>query len=177
MIEPIIGAGIFVALIAVFESFILAEVRHEIDKEADQSMVSAVRAVLNTVCDVVVELDSELCLTEDVPELATVLLMNRSHSLRGTPLGSFMPLDCDQREFERHMSARLADDVGMADVLHTRLRDACGSIVSMEMFSVPLVGLDLRPRYNRNAGIHRRSSMARSRSTTPIVRFCHSSGP
>jgi len=146
LIDAGFSCMIFVGLMTAFQQCIESVVRHEVEKEGDQNMLSAIGAVLNTICEVVVELDSSLCLKDHAPPLADLLLLSPLQSLRAVPLTNYIPCDEDRQEFERHMHDGLAGS-SVADAFHTRMRDTTGSTVCMEIFSVKLLGLDQRPRY------------------------------
>ena len=135
------------SVFAVAELLITVDVRRQVEKEADKSMLSALRTVLSTVCDVALELDSELRVADDAPALAALLFRNPSRSLRGAAFTSLIPSAEDQTEFVRRMRNGPSNSVSMADVFHTHLQDTDGSNINTEVFSVPLQGLDKRPRY------------------------------
>ena len=81
--EAFIVGVVSLSVLAVAERLITVDVRRQVEKEADKSMLSALRTVLNTVCDVALELDSELRVADDAPALAALLFRNPSRSLRG----------------------------------------------------------------------------------------------
>mmetsp|Transcript_10480 Transcript_10480/g.29528 ORF Transcript_10480/g.29528 Transcript_10480/m.29528 type:complete len:457 (-) Transcript_10480:1404-2774(-) len=140
------GCLLLLSAVAAMEHGLRFAVRREVEKEGDQNMLAAIRAVLNTICEVVVELDSELRLSDHTPQLVDVLLLSPLHSLQGTPLSDYISSAGDREQFEGRMrTGRVGSSI--ADAFHTRLQDSAGSAVCMEVFSVALSGLDRRPHY------------------------------
>jgi len=98
---------------------------------------------------------------------------NPSQSLRTTPFMRFLSSGEDKEEFVRRMRAGVGNDVCLADMFHTRMRDADGNSIRIEMFNVALVGVDLRP--HRILGIREFSDEPLNRLPDINPRFQRSS--
>jgi len=106
-----------------------------------------VQAVLSSVCDAVCTLDEDLTITAPYPQLAGLLLRQcRGTSLSGRRLTDLMSPD-DGERFAQEMAAMVPAELTekqlsepssalsrMAQVHHTRLRDASNSSVHVELF-------------------------------------------
>eukprot|EP00414_Alexandrium_minutum_P001300 CAMPEP_0113821968 /NCGR_PEP_ID=MMETSP0328-20130328/2005_1 /TAXON_ID=39455 /ORGANISM="Alexandrium minutum" /LENGTH=489 /DNA_ID=CAMNT_0000789903 /DNA_START=78 /DNA_END=1547 /DNA_ORIENTATION=+ /assembly_acc=CAM_ASM_000350 len=121
-------------------------VRLEIREMDSNSHLKAVRTLLNSLCDIVIEMDSGLRLTQHSPKLADMLLQGPLRSLEGTTLQDFIPAEADRENLTRQLNA--ADEKAThATVFHTKLCDGVGKSVSLELFSVAFKGVDARRRH------------------------------
>jgi len=108
------------------------------------SQVSA--SLLDSICDVTVDLDWGLRITGHSSQLAELLFRSPVTSLMGRMLQDFMPEHTDRERFDERMMG--ADEAAEhAAVSHTKLRDAVGGTIDMELFSVAFKGADDRRRY------------------------------
>eukprot|EP00929_Paragymnodinium_shiwhaense_P023021 TRINITY_DN14513_c0_g1_i2.p1 TRINITY_DN14513_c0_g1~~TRINITY_DN14513_c0_g1_i2.p1 ORF type:complete len:602 (-),score=109.46 TRINITY_DN14513_c0_g1_i2:187-1992(-) len=124
----------------------LAEAMAVLEKIGSSKGYSAACSLLNSVCDVVVEVDGDLNIAEPAQRLACTLLHGDNRSLQGTRLSEYLASDSDtQRVVEALNPATCDRDVGKA--FHVCLRDALGTTMSVEMFSIPFEGVDDLPRY------------------------------
>jgi len=136
-----------IAAVGIIERTLAAQVRHEIKARTAQNELSAARGILDTVCDVIVELDANLRILEHVPKLAALLLLGPTRSLQGEHLEQYMAEDHDREEFARNMLVEPGRDGCRAHVFHTRMHDSNRSIIRVEIFSVTWQGLDGQRRY------------------------------
>merc|ERR1719329_574648 len=64
----------------------------------------AARSLLNLMCDAVVELNSDLIITDDVPKLTGMLMVQSGKDLKGSMLQEWMPPEV-RKAFEMHVHA------------------------------------------------------------------------
>ncbi|CAE8658828.1 unnamed protein product, partial [Polarella glacialis] len=124
-----------------------AELRREIEGRAMNNQSLAARSLLRIVCDIVIELDSELALTEDVPGLSAILMMTSGRSTKGTPLHHFIPDEEDKAQLKQKMCASSEEPNQHAGAFHTRLMDSFGSIICVEIFHVKYERIDEKAHY------------------------------
>jgi len=122
-------------------------IRLEILAQDSSNELRAVKRLLGTICDVVVELDSKLNLVHHSPRLSDILISASGRSLQGLAIQEFMPSDDDRKEFVVRMHSGSDEASAHADVFHTKLRDSSGSNIAMEFFSVQFRGPDTRMRH------------------------------
>lgn len=85
-----------------FQQCMVARCTLEIESKLARSQGIAVRSLLNLMCDAVVELDSDLIITEDVPKLSGLLMDMSRRNLKGLTLKQWMPPE-DQDVFDLHL--------------------------------------------------------------------------
>ncbi|CAK8988590.1 unnamed protein product [Durusdinium trenchii] len=134
-----------------------AELRVESGNVATQ--LSAASSLLRLTCDAVIELDNELRLIEDSPELACMLLKNSpGASLKGCSFLDFIPPDDASRAQENLAPAGSMNKQGSfssfgsfnsdsemqitAHAFHTRLVDSYNGKICTEVFQVRYTKLD-----------------------------------
>lgn len=136
-------ASYFFILVVLFGvDHILTEgVRLDLKGSDSKNELTAIRTLLNSICDVIVQLDASLCLRQHSPKLSDVLLQAPGRDLQGKDLREWMPLEADREAFTQRMV--LADEeAAHADVFHVKMRDGTGSTVDMELFSVAFKAAD-----------------------------------
>ncbi|CAE8581453.1 unnamed protein product, partial [Polarella glacialis] len=124
-----------------------AELRREIEGRAMNNQSLAARSLLRIVCDIVIELDSELALTENVPGLSAILMMTSGRSTKGTPLHHFIPDEEDKAQLKQKMCSSSEEPNQHAGAFHTRLMDSFGSIICVEIFHVKYERIDEKAHY------------------------------
>lgn len=95
---------------------------------------TAASTLLGLMCDAVVELDSNFCLTEHSKALAAMLL--KSSNIQGVSLMDFMPLDDADRAMQHFRSLCGGAATVLAHAFHTRLVDSCSTKLETEVFQV-----------------------------------------
>jgi len=124
----------------------------ELERGKVASQLSAASSLLRLTCDAVIELDNNLCLTEDSPELAHMLMRTGPRAdLKGANFLDFMAqdeavrthsfLESEERPSgssltlspKRHITAR---------AFHTRLIDSYNTKICMEVFQVRYSNMD-----------------------------------
>jgi len=104
----------------------------------------ALTLLLKLMCDIVVELDRDLCLVEDSPQLSAFFTLGgRRTSLKGSKLQEFMTAEEDRRHFERRLLDPAGSESGvegrddlLPGALPVKMRDSMGNILDMELFYV-----------------------------------------
>jgi len=134
--------GIFIS-VHVVDHIIMATVRAKLLAAESSMQLVAVRTLLNSICDAVVEIDGSFRLLEHYPKLSNILLHSPASSLRDAALDELIPSEEERQSFARRMGAG-SEAPTHADVFHTRLRDSSGTHVAVDLFCVPLRGLDKR---------------------------------
>eukprot|EP00429_Kryptoperidinium_foliaceum_P002127 CAMPEP_0176026062 /NCGR_PEP_ID=MMETSP0120_2-20121206/12762_1 /TAXON_ID=160619 /ORGANISM="Kryptoperidinium foliaceum, Strain CCMP 1326" /LENGTH=475 /DNA_ID=CAMNT_0017359257 /DNA_START=335 /DNA_END=1762 /DNA_ORIENTATION=- len=114
------------------------EARLEADKATLRGERSGLRELMELVCDVVVNLDPQLRLSDAASRLSAMVNFRGEASLLGMRLQDFMPDEADKAGFEGCVLATS----GMSDeeagtkprMLHARLRDSLGNLIKVELF-------------------------------------------
>jgi len=101
----------------------------------------AFKALLRMFCDVVFELDTQLCLVGETHELCAFLLRGSNQAMEGTQLVELMPREEDRARFRQLGTSRDGPSV-----MHFSLRDGNGTLIEVEMFSFLFDGLDGKAR-------------------------------
>eukprot|EP00927_Polykrikos_kofoidii_P001325 TRINITY_DN10482_c0_g1_i1.p1 TRINITY_DN10482_c0_g1~~TRINITY_DN10482_c0_g1_i1.p1 ORF type:complete len:562 (+),score=70.76 TRINITY_DN10482_c0_g1_i1:176-1861(+) len=96
----------------------------------------AAHALLDHMCDVIVELDRDLTLVDDAPKLAAVLLASSQRCVKGTCFASFLTCKEDKAYFTRALHGCQDTVRPRADVFHASMRDGNGLNLKMELFLV-----------------------------------------
>jgi len=114
------------------------QARQEIEAKTARSETSAVTALLSTMGDAVVELDRDLRIKRDCPQLATMLFQGHDRCLTGTPFEHLLAGEDDARLFQEYMAAKedAASDRTLANVFHVNVRDTLNNHVRIEIFHV-----------------------------------------
>ena len=115
-----------------FQQILTHKVELKIQSDNAETQFGAASSLLGLMCDVVVELDHNFCLTEHSNSLAAMLL--KSNNISGASLLSFMPAEDAERAL-RHLH-----DFGTsthkrhtpAHAFHTRLVDSCSTKLCTE---------------------------------------------
>lgn len=133
-------------LLCWIDRLLKAGVRLEILAADSGHELAAVKTLLGSICDVVVELGSDLCMTQHSAKLADVLLHGSGRSLRGATVHQFMPEEADRRKFVERLSG--ADGAAAhAEVFHAAISDSSATRIDMEFFSVAFAGPDAQRRH------------------------------
>jgi len=95
---------------------------------------AAARTLLNTFCDAVVELDSELRFVDSAQTLADLLLHMSCQSFTHRSFSDFLFSEEDAMNFTSHVSVPLQGMSCCADMFSLRLRDSIGNQVSVTVY-------------------------------------------
>jgi hypothetical protein len=120
-----------------FESLMLSEAAAMSEVKRSNRSNMLVRRLLSAMCECVVHLDSDLCIAEPCPKLASLLLRRPDPcTTLARPFVAFLP-SVEQDRFKRHLveEIRVHADEFSAYALHLNLLDANGLLVPVEVFS------------------------------------------
>jgi len=129
------------ACVWILRSSVQRSFRKEIEAKMLRHEQSAFRGLLRMVCDVVIELDSRLCVVGPARDLCTFLLRGSSRIAEGTPLVDLMVREEDKVKFDR-----VCFSPEGPHAMHVGMRDGSGTLMQVEMFCSQFEGLDGEPR-------------------------------
>ncbi|CAK0796332.1 unnamed protein product, partial [Prorocentrum cordatum] len=136
----IVMSGMIVAgSVICIHRFICLAAQYEIEACISRNELQAAHSVLRAVCDVVVELDSNLCLQVESPSLVDMLLLNSQRSLLGKDVRSFLASPQDRQKFTEQLSLAVLDDAGRCAAFHVCMKDGSGIALVVEVFSMRFV--------------------------------------
>eukprot|EP00927_Polykrikos_kofoidii_P015615 TRINITY_DN16956_c0_g1_i6.p1 TRINITY_DN16956_c0_g1~~TRINITY_DN16956_c0_g1_i6.p1 ORF type:complete len:562 (-),score=49.83 TRINITY_DN16956_c0_g1_i6:297-1982(-) len=118
------------------EEAVVTTVAQELDAETRQAAHSAARALLDKLCDMVIELNSDLKIAGTADKLAATLFLNPQISLEGLEFKSLLLLEEEQERLSRVLRGSYKEGGSRAHVCHVTMRDSGGASVRMEMFTV-----------------------------------------
>mmetsp|Transcript_30486 Transcript_30486/g.94708 ORF Transcript_30486/g.94708 Transcript_30486/m.94708 type:complete len:358 (-) Transcript_30486:241-1314(-) len=137
--------GAISALLFWVDHLFTNSIRLEIRAADSGQELTAVKTLLDSICDVVVECTADFRLTRHSPNLLSMLLRSSGLSLEGTPVMDFMP-PADREAFCRNMA--VADEASSrASVFRGGLRDSNGGSIAVEFFAIGFGGQDGRKRH------------------------------
>jgi len=113
-----------------------AGIHRDIEAKASYNEHSAVRSILMTLCNAVVEFDTEFNIAERAQELSCMLLHGHDRSLLGVPFTSLMASDEDRAHCLNFLSKDRASDTSMASAFHTCMHDSLNNKLPVEIFHV-----------------------------------------
>mmetsp|Transcript_54930 Transcript_54930/g.172317 ORF Transcript_54930/g.172317 Transcript_54930/m.172317 type:complete len:534 (+) Transcript_54930:50-1651(+) len=134
--------GVISMLLCWIDHLLTTSVRLEIRAADSGKELAAVRTLLDSICDVIVECDSCFRLMRHSPKLSTMLLRNTGLSLQGAIVLDFMPSEADRDAFRQNMaiSSDASSPSSQASVFHGKLRDANGGVIAIEFFAIAFRG-------------------------------------
>lgn len=121
------------------QQMLIHKVELKIQSDNAATQFGAASSLLTLMCDAVVELDSNFCLTEHSSALAAMLL--KSNNISGASLLSFMPSEDAERALRhlQHFGAQFSTvkrsrptPVQPAHAFHTHMVDSCATRLSTE---------------------------------------------
>lgn len=129
-----------VLLLYVWKNLLIAQARQEVEAKNAQSETSAVFAILSTMGDAVIQLDRNLNIVGESPQLATMLFQESHRSYAGMPFAQLLATEDDVKLFQEYMTKEVAPDQTLADVFHVKIRDVLNNTVRVEVFHVCKAG-------------------------------------
>jgi len=154
---------------AAYTDVVRSQIRHQIQEAKLRGDSAATTRMLELVCDVVVELDSDLAIRDNAQRFAAMLSLNPA-KVKGTCMQDYMLNDDDKQRFEQRLLAAKDDpDGSLPGVAHVTLRDSCGSRISAEVFYLHfrssgddrmLVGIQETPDYRPVAELRQSHSQS-----------------
>jgi len=113
--------------------------RKELEVTATRGETTATRRLLNTICDAIFELDTDLRIVDDALQLAGALQHGADRSLRGMLAENLLVAE-DRALFRERVTTPVLASQSMANVMHVRMRDSLNNILKVEIFHVPVAG-------------------------------------
>eukprot|EP00928_Gymnodinium_smaydae_P096401 TRINITY_DN8506_c0_g1_i1.p1 TRINITY_DN8506_c0_g1~~TRINITY_DN8506_c0_g1_i1.p1 ORF type:complete len:595 (+),score=33.61 TRINITY_DN8506_c0_g1_i1:53-1837(+) len=123
-----------------FESRSYREARATAEASNSDSVSWALKSVLSSICDVVLELDDEMRISDSAKSLALMLFRCTSRSLQGSRVQDFLTDEADVGKFKRSAERNreiLGDGFLPVIPFHTRLKDTLGNHIHVEVFQCP----------------------------------------
>jgi len=136
------------SLTILVQASVREELRKDIATQVSKCQHSASSALLNIMCDVVLELDADLRMSDSVmathPEKLGLMLRDGSGGapVVGRGLWEFLHAGEDEALFVEQMGRVGPDHETNFQAFHIHMRDGQGSKVNMEFFHVPFTHLD-----------------------------------
>lgn len=111
----------------------LGEAIASIQAKADRTAEKAVRRLLTTSYDVVMQLSERLVIQQDAFELSAFLMRGTDRSAKGRTFTDYIDSAQDREEFEKAMQNKTGDDTCMAAPIYVKLRDGSGAVLPVEI--------------------------------------------
>lgn len=143
----IISATAHVGFSVMWHGMRLANLREDMEIAARTSESGAIATLLNTICDVVVELSSDLVIDEVSPRFETLMMLDPNQTSKGMKLQEFMTTDEDKHLFEDRLLSSSMGMAPLAGALHVQVRDRRGSTIGVQVFHVQFKGIADTTRY------------------------------
>merc|ERR1719424_1449290 len=143
---------VFAISIAILNRSVSLVVQYEMEVHLSRNELKAARSVLRSVCDAVVELDSDFRLQDGSSQLVDMLLLNPQRLLLGEDLRLFLASDQDRQKFSEQMGRAwlLSEDslaTGLSAAFHVSMKDGSGIPLDVEVFCVRFVNREGRAAY------------------------------
>jgi len=138
---------IIIAAVFAFKQWTLAGIHQEIQFGILKSENSASMSLLDMVCDVVVELSSDMKIVQDSRAMAALLMRSSGTSVAGRPFCDFLPDDADRRSLAECLSALGTGPEAAVGSCRVHLSDSLGNRVGAEIFHVRVTIHDDEYRY------------------------------
>eukprot|EP00928_Gymnodinium_smaydae_P060650 TRINITY_DN4438_c0_g1_i10.p1 TRINITY_DN4438_c0_g1~~TRINITY_DN4438_c0_g1_i10.p1 ORF type:complete len:599 (+),score=55.90 TRINITY_DN4438_c0_g1_i10:30-1826(+) len=149
-----------------------AELLHVAKAAAGSIEKSAATTLLENVCDVSLNLDPALEISEDALRFKAMLMLNPNSSVQGLKLENYMSSEEDKTRMRRHLngssSFSSSSQESRVRCFNVSIRDSDGNDMKVEMFSVAFESLSGARRYM--LGIREFSDLAPLRRTVDLNR-------
>eukprot|EP00928_Gymnodinium_smaydae_P086558 TRINITY_DN7079_c0_g1_i6.p1 TRINITY_DN7079_c0_g1~~TRINITY_DN7079_c0_g1_i6.p1 ORF type:complete len:535 (+),score=54.84 TRINITY_DN7079_c0_g1_i6:68-1672(+) len=123
------------------ESSLRAQIVSTLQVTCLQGEGKAMMRLLDLVCDVVLELDSQKCISEHSQRFSALLGLSPLFNAQGVHLETFMPNADDRERFHQMLCSASAGVNSVPSVTHVTLRDGRGMRLEAEVFCVHFRGL------------------------------------
>eukprot|EP00928_Gymnodinium_smaydae_P060655 TRINITY_DN4438_c0_g1_i16.p1 TRINITY_DN4438_c0_g1~~TRINITY_DN4438_c0_g1_i16.p1 ORF type:complete len:587 (+),score=48.53 TRINITY_DN4438_c0_g1_i16:30-1790(+) len=147
-----------------------AELLHVAKAAAGSIEKSAATTLLENVCDVSLNLDPALEISEDALRFKAMLMLNPNSSVQGLKLENYMSSEEDKTRMRRHLngssSFSSSSQESRVRCFNVSIRDSDGNDMKVEMFSVAFESLSGARRYM--LGIREFSDLAPLRRTVEL---------
>eukprot|EP00933_Yihiella_yeosuensis_P061070 TRINITY_DN6389_c0_g3_i1.p1 TRINITY_DN6389_c0_g3~~TRINITY_DN6389_c0_g3_i1.p1 ORF type:complete len:653 (-),score=82.83 TRINITY_DN6389_c0_g3_i1:455-2413(-) len=119
------------------------EARAFVEAQSSQTDYRAAFKLLASFCDVVLEIDNNLMITENAPKLASMLLHSLGKSLKGSKITEFIASDTDKEVFQTLLrSTESAGEAALSHPMQLRMRDSTSTLLEVEVFHTLVQDLD-----------------------------------
>eukprot|EP00928_Gymnodinium_smaydae_P056671 TRINITY_DN40003_c0_g1_i1.p1 TRINITY_DN40003_c0_g1~~TRINITY_DN40003_c0_g1_i1.p1 ORF type:complete len:528 (+),score=53.58 TRINITY_DN40003_c0_g1_i1:93-1676(+) len=129
------------------ETSLRSEILRTMQVTCSQGEGTAMMRLLDLVCEVVVELDSQECVSDHSEGFAAVFNISPGLNTKGYRLQTFMPHAADHERFEAMLRSTSAGVDAVPSVMQATLHDSCGTIFKAEVFCVHFRGIGESSRY------------------------------
>eukprot|EP00928_Gymnodinium_smaydae_P027549 TRINITY_DN21278_c0_g3_i1.p1 TRINITY_DN21278_c0_g3~~TRINITY_DN21278_c0_g3_i1.p1 ORF type:complete len:534 (-),score=87.70 TRINITY_DN21278_c0_g3_i1:83-1684(-) len=133
---------VIVSLAEGLERATRAEKHSEVTARASAIERSALKLLLEHVCDVVLQTDAKFVINREARRFSAMLMLRSNQSLAGKNLEDFMPYDQDKVRFRDLFAAKGTGPDPPVRCLNVHLRDGNGSPIGVEVFGLPFEQLD-----------------------------------
>eukprot|EP00406_Dinophysis_acuminata_P034307 CAMPEP_0179373144 /NCGR_PEP_ID=MMETSP0797-20121207/86653_1 /TAXON_ID=47934 /ORGANISM="Dinophysis acuminata, Strain DAEP01" /LENGTH=288 /DNA_ID=CAMNT_0021089145 /DNA_START=57 /DNA_END=920 /DNA_ORIENTATION=- len=138
---------IIIAAVFAFKQWTLAGIHQEIQFGILKSENSASMSLLDMVCDVVVELGSDMAIAGSSQAMGALLIRGSGTSFEGVPFGDLIPDPYERSKFVECMSASDRGPEVPVGTCRVHLSDSLNNPVGVDVFSVRVDTLDMECRY------------------------------
>lgn len=108
-------------------------IRKSLEMQVAKEVLSAAAALLNSCCDVVVELDQEGTILNPAKDLGGFLLRGPGRCFQGFKLPQLFSLEEDRETFLRKLSAAESSGSGLAEARHVLMKDGNDEQLRVEL--------------------------------------------
>eukprot|EP00928_Gymnodinium_smaydae_P060665 TRINITY_DN4438_c0_g1_i8.p1 TRINITY_DN4438_c0_g1~~TRINITY_DN4438_c0_g1_i8.p1 ORF type:complete len:548 (+),score=53.75 TRINITY_DN4438_c0_g1_i8:30-1673(+) len=143
-----------------------AELLHVAKAAAGSIEKSAATTLLENVCDVSLNLDPALEISEDALRFKAMLMLNPNSSVDGVPLDNYIPSEEDKTRLHQQLTTSSSSNDSIVRCFNVTMRDSIGNGIRVEMFSVCFETLSGSKRYM--LGIREFSDLAPLRRTIEL---------
>eukprot|EP00928_Gymnodinium_smaydae_P027013 TRINITY_DN21031_c0_g1_i2.p1 TRINITY_DN21031_c0_g1~~TRINITY_DN21031_c0_g1_i2.p1 ORF type:complete len:559 (-),score=39.16 TRINITY_DN21031_c0_g1_i2:105-1682(-) len=154
-----------------------SELHHEVNAAAGSIEKSAVKALLDNVCEVILPLDSTFAMSEDVPRFKGMLMLNPNSSLNGVRLDTYIPFEEDKAlMYDQLKSLDPSRTDSVVRGFNLTMRDSDGNDIDVEAFGVAFETLNksigymlgIRELSELQGGLARRSQVHPALAQNPL---------
>lgn len=136
-----------------------SEVKLSLEVKHGNENHSALKCLLDSSYDAIVELDTAFCIVGDARNFAGMMFVNPQKVLEGVPFMSFIAIDADKAVFrEGFGECTCPDPATLASASYISLRDARGSVLQVEMFRVSVRGVATPSHLRHMIGVREREA-------------------
>mmetsp|Transcript_37094 Transcript_37094/g.105324 ORF Transcript_37094/g.105324 Transcript_37094/m.105324 type:complete len:858 (-) Transcript_37094:245-2818(-) len=144
LLEEIVVITVVFILSSLCRRWLLRQVSTSVRLAGSQTLSSTLSLMLSRVCDCMIILDSDLCISSPALQFVSLLHhLSRDFETVGTEMLSYV--DLEERE-EVKIKLEAAGN-GMCEIMHVSLRDAFGIRVPCQVFHVRTAGLGGKSSY------------------------------
>eukprot|EP00928_Gymnodinium_smaydae_P075209 TRINITY_DN5820_c0_g2_i1.p1 TRINITY_DN5820_c0_g2~~TRINITY_DN5820_c0_g2_i1.p1 ORF type:complete len:501 (-),score=27.63 TRINITY_DN5820_c0_g2_i1:343-1779(-) len=137
VVAELCGTVMISAVGLMFQSRLYREAKATAEANNSDSVSCALKSVLGSICDVVLELDDEMRIIDSAQSLALMLMRRSSRSLQGSHVKDFLTDENDVEKFKKFARSNSSEGFLPIVPFHTRLKDRLGNNIDVEIFQCP----------------------------------------